>query len=68
MIYGFSMLTILYIFILKFTLTKFAKHSFLLINIVENNEFGSNKYRNIKNIKNKIVKICPNSAFKVLVL
>ena len=48
-------------FMLKIILIKSIKYLSALVNIFETNKVGSNKYKNIRKSRNKIVKILAKS-------
>ena len=51
-------------FILKIIPIKYVKYLLALVNIFKKNRISSYKYKNIKNIENKIVKILNKSKYR----
>ena len=60
-IQGFSKIAKLLTSIIKTTLTKSAKYSIMLGNIFQKNSIDTNKYKDVRKSRNKIVKILANS-------
>ena len=61
-----SKITRLLTSIFKTTLTKFAKYLLALVDKVEKDELGSNKYKSIRKSENKIIEILAKSKIRNL--